>query len=214
MINSATRGSKNIGSYTSHNATQKHLSNSACISGFQIKLRGLKAHDQWQKFSPKSHKRYHATVFIGYWPWSSINFNTTGEKTHPVACPCPRPGCPSGLAGWLAPWWCWSRCSCQHAGCCGSASRSSRCGSPAELNRTGAGLESRGCGDSARSGRTTQYAGVREMRGITAMTPKCLVSFVLMCLHFRLLAVSHLSFTSLIITDIYVCSKDQGIHWN
>lgn len=85
--------------------------------------------------------------------------STSCPQTHPEASPCPQPGCPSGLAGWLAPWWCLSRCSCQLAGCCGSASRSSRCGTPAGSNRTGAGLESRGCGDSAHSGRTPQYAG-------------------------------------------------------
>lgn len=84
-------------------------------------------------------------------------------KTHPGASPCPQPGYPSDLAGWPAQWLCWPQCSCRLAGCCGSASQSSRYGNPTRLNHMGAGLEWQGCADFARSSQTLQYAGENQI---------------------------------------------------
>lgn len=129
-------------------------------SSFLFKVCGLKTEvTEWRYIFPPESQKVFCICFYRLATMKSKKKSTSCPQTHPEASPCPQPGCPSGLAGWLAPWWCLSRCSCQLAGCCGSASRSSRCGTPAGLNRTGAGLESRGCGDSAHSGRLPQYAG-------------------------------------------------------
>lgn len=193
-------------------------------SSFLFEVCGLKTEvTEWRNIFPPESRKIFRICFYRLLTMISklILICTIGEKkctsspqTHPEASPCPQPGCPSSPAGWLAPWWCLSRCSCQLAGCCGSASRSSRCGTPAGLNRTGAGLESRGCGDSAHSGRMPQYAG-EDQRHEKDYNHDSIISdtFHLNTFQFfRQLAFSYLTLTSLLISTHFL-QYGAGLHW-
>lgn len=110
---------------------------------------------EWQMEQATGRKHGRKSILKSH----SISVQWPAEcHTHPVASPCRQPGCPSSLAGWLAQWWCLPQLSCPPAGCCGSASLSSKYVVPAGLSHRDAGLETPGYGGLVHSGRMPQYA--------------------------------------------------------